>query len=173
MNLEQARFNMIEQQIRPWEVLDTQVLSLLAMVKRENFVPKIHRELAFADLEIPLPPLDVQAEITAELDALEETKRGLLSASELARRAMRVTLDARLGGVSGVPAGEVADWHVVPARMWRRPRARGKGLLVNLRACRVANCREFAQANAAVCLPVVELRQRRRHCMVWVGQQYS
>ena len=56
MNLEQARFNMIEQQIRPWEVLDTQVLSLLAMVKRENFVPKIHRELAFADLEIPLPP---------------------------------------------------------------------------------------------------------------------
>jgi protein-L-isoaspartate(D-aspartate) O-methyltransferase len=56
MNLEQARFNMIEQQIRPWEVLDTQVLSLLAMVRREDFVPKIHRDLAFADLEIPLPP---------------------------------------------------------------------------------------------------------------------
>ena len=56
MNFEQARFNMIEQQIRPWEVLDTQVLALLAMVKREDFVPKIHQSLAFADLEIPLPP---------------------------------------------------------------------------------------------------------------------
>lgn len=56
MNFEQARFNMIEQQIRPWEVLDTQVLALLAMVKREDFVPKPHQGLAFADLEIPLPP---------------------------------------------------------------------------------------------------------------------
>lgn len=56
MNFEQARFNMIEQQIRPWEVLDTQVLSLLATVKREDFVPKPYQALAFADLEIPLPP---------------------------------------------------------------------------------------------------------------------
>ena len=54
MNYEQARFNMIEQQIRPWEVLDNQVLSLLAVVKREDFVPLAHRALAFADLEIPL-----------------------------------------------------------------------------------------------------------------------
>ena len=56
MNYEQARFNMIEQQIRPWEVLDSQVLSLLAVIRRENFVPLAHRALAFADLEIPLPP---------------------------------------------------------------------------------------------------------------------
>ncbi len=54
MNFEQARFNMIEQQIRPWEVLDPAVLELLFEVKRENFVPPEHRELAFADLEIPL-----------------------------------------------------------------------------------------------------------------------
>ena len=54
MNYEQARFNMIEQQIRPWEVLDNQVLSLLAVVKREDFVPIAHRALAFADMEIPL-----------------------------------------------------------------------------------------------------------------------
>jgi protein-L-isoaspartate(D-aspartate) O-methyltransferase len=54
MNYEQARFNMIEQQIRPWEVLDNQVLSLLALVKREDFVPREHEALAFADLEIPL-----------------------------------------------------------------------------------------------------------------------
>lgn len=54
MNVEQARFNMIEQQIRPWEVLDQEVLDLLFTVKREEFVPPAYRALAFADLEIPL-----------------------------------------------------------------------------------------------------------------------
>ncbi len=54
MNIEQARFNMIEQQIRPWEVLDPRVLELLFEVKREDFVPPEHRNLAFADLEVPL-----------------------------------------------------------------------------------------------------------------------
>jgi len=55
MNVEQARFNMIEQQIRPWDVLDSSVLSLLAVVKREDFVPAAHRSVAFMDLEVPLP----------------------------------------------------------------------------------------------------------------------
>ncbi|MHA4868176.1 protein-L-isoaspartate O-methyltransferase family protein [Duganella sp. PWIR1] len=55
MNIEQARFNMIEQQIRPWDVLDAEVLELLHVVKRENFVPAAHKALAFADIEIPLP----------------------------------------------------------------------------------------------------------------------
>ncbi|HEY1608056.1 MAG TPA: protein-L-isoaspartate O-methyltransferase [Paraburkholderia sp.] len=55
MNIEQARFNMIEQQIRPWEVLDQDVLNLLSIVKREQFVPEIYADIAFADLEIPLP----------------------------------------------------------------------------------------------------------------------
>jgi protein-L-isoaspartate(D-aspartate) O-methyltransferase len=54
MNIEQARFNMIEQQIRTWEVLDPGVLELLTQVKRENFVPPEYRDLAFADLEVPL-----------------------------------------------------------------------------------------------------------------------
>ncbi|RZI84503.1 MAG: protein-L-isoaspartate O-methyltransferase [Rubrivivax sp.] len=54
MNVEQARFNMIEQQIRPWDVLDTSVLSLLSIVRREDFVPPAHRALAFMDLEVPL-----------------------------------------------------------------------------------------------------------------------
>ncbi|MFM2119488.1 MAG: hypothetical protein RL722_956 [Pseudomonadota bacterium] len=54
MNLEKARFNMIEQQIRPWNVLDPVVLDLLAIVKREDFVPAAHRALAFNDIEIPL-----------------------------------------------------------------------------------------------------------------------
>jgi len=55
IDYEQARFNMIEQQIRPWEVLDQRVLDLLARVRREDFVPAALRALAFADLELPLP----------------------------------------------------------------------------------------------------------------------
>jgi protein-L-isoaspartate(D-aspartate) O-methyltransferase len=54
MNLEQARTNMVEQQIRTWEVLDQDVLDLLYLVPREEFVPAEHRALAFSDLEIPL-----------------------------------------------------------------------------------------------------------------------
>lgn len=54
IDIEQARFNMIEQQIRPWNVLDTDILALLAEVPREEFVPAAHKALAFADLEIPL-----------------------------------------------------------------------------------------------------------------------
>ena len=55
MNIEQARFNMIEQQIRPWDVLDQSVLSLLAVVKREDFVPAAYKAMAFVDAEVPLP----------------------------------------------------------------------------------------------------------------------
>jgi len=54
MNLEQARSNMVEQQIRPWEVLDQDVLDLLYTVPREEFVPPAYRNLAFTDMEIPL-----------------------------------------------------------------------------------------------------------------------
>ena len=53
-DFEQARFNMIEQQIRPWEVLDGQVLALLGELKREEFVPEAYRAMAFVDMEIPL-----------------------------------------------------------------------------------------------------------------------
>lgn len=59
MNVEQARFNMIEQQIRPWDVLDSAVLSLLAIVRREDFVPAAYRALAFSDVEVPLPEGEV------------------------------------------------------------------------------------------------------------------
>jgi protein-L-isoaspartate(D-aspartate) O-methyltransferase len=54
MNFEQARSNMIEQQIRTWEVLDQRVLDLLASVPREDFVPSRYRSLAFSDTNIPL-----------------------------------------------------------------------------------------------------------------------
>ncbi len=54
MDFELARFNMVEQQIRPWEVLDPKVLDLLLTVKREDYVPQVYRSLAFVDMEIPL-----------------------------------------------------------------------------------------------------------------------
>lgn len=54
LDFEKARFNMVEQQVRPWDVLDQSVLDLLFVVKREDFVPPAYRTLAFSDLEIPL-----------------------------------------------------------------------------------------------------------------------
>jgi protein-L-isoaspartate(D-aspartate) O-methyltransferase len=69
MNYEQARFNMIEQQIRPWEVLDSQVLSLLAVVKREDFVPTTKKALAFADMEIPLSAKPGQCMLAPKVEA--------------------------------------------------------------------------------------------------------
>jgi protein-L-isoaspartate(D-aspartate) O-methyltransferase len=74
MNIEQARFNMIEQQIRPWEVLDPAVLQLLAAVKREDFVPPACRALAFVDTEVPLPEGQVMLAPKVEARLLQELK---------------------------------------------------------------------------------------------------
>jgi protein-L-isoaspartate(D-aspartate) O-methyltransferase len=103
MNIEQARFNMIEQQIRTWEVLDTRILDLLFEVKREDFVAPPYRDLAFADLEIPLAhgqsmwQPKVEARVMQELDVQAHetvyevgTGSGYLAAL-LARRARHVT----------------------------------------------------------------------------------
>ncbi len=54
LDIERARYNMIEQQVRPWDVLDQSVLDLLSAVRREEFVPAQYRALAFTDMEIPL-----------------------------------------------------------------------------------------------------------------------
>lgn len=72
MNLEQARFNMIEQQIRTWEVLDQEVLDLLFEVRREEFVPERYRALAFADMEIPLGHGEVMLAPKLEARILQE-----------------------------------------------------------------------------------------------------
>lgn len=74
MNVEQARFNMIEQQIRPWEVLDQGVLSLLAAVRREDFVPPAYRSLAFVDTEVPLPAGQSMLAPKVEARLLQELK---------------------------------------------------------------------------------------------------
>ena len=108
MNTELARFNMIEQQIRPWEVLDQNVLSLLATVRREDFVPPALRALAFVDTQVPLGDGQAMLEPKVEARLLQElqvqrheqvleigTGSGFMAAL-LAHRAMRVlTLECR------------------------------------------------------------------------------
>jgi protein-L-isoaspartate(D-aspartate) O-methyltransferase len=107
MNIELARFNMIEQQIRPWEVLDQGVLTLLSTVRREDFVPAAHRDLAFVDMQVPLiagqphgPCMlepKVQARLLQELQVQRHEKvleigtgSGYMAAL-LAHRALQVT----------------------------------------------------------------------------------
>jgi protein-L-isoaspartate(D-aspartate) O-methyltransferase len=103
MDFEQARFNMVEQQIRTWDVLDQGVLDLLFQVKREDFVPPAYRALAFADLEIPLsdgafmwtPKMEARVLQELELRASESvieigTGSGYLTAL-LARQCAQVT----------------------------------------------------------------------------------
>jgi protein-L-isoaspartate(D-aspartate) O-methyltransferase len=106
MNTELARFNMIEQQIRPWEVLDQGVLSLLASVRREDFVPAAQRAACFVDTQLPLLPSDphgpcmlepkVEARLLQELQVQRHEKvleigtgSGFMAAL-LAHRAMSV-----------------------------------------------------------------------------------
>ena len=74
MNVEQARFNMIEQQIRPWDVLDQDVLSLLSIVRREDFVPPAYRALAFVDMQVPLPEGQFMLEPKLEARLLQDLK---------------------------------------------------------------------------------------------------
>jgi protein-L-isoaspartate(D-aspartate) O-methyltransferase len=96
MNIEQARFNMIEQQIRPWEVLDQGVLSLLAVVKREDFVPPACRALAFFDTEVPLP--ESQAMLAPKVEAR------LLQALHVARHERVVEIGAGSGHMAALLA---------------------------------------------------------------------
>ncbi len=74
MNFEQARLNMVENQVRPWEVLDGRVLDIISRVRREDFVAAAHRQLAFADLCLPLGHGEVMMKPVVEgrvLQALE------------------------------------------------------------------------------------------------------
>jgi protein-L-isoaspartate(D-aspartate) O-methyltransferase len=74
MDFERARFNMVEQQIRTWDVLDQDVLDLLFCVRREDFVPAAYRMLAFADLEIPLGDGEKMWTPRMEAKVLQELK---------------------------------------------------------------------------------------------------
>jgi protein-L-isoaspartate(D-aspartate) O-methyltransferase len=72
MDVERARFNMVEQQIRTWEVLDQSVLDCLYVVRREAFVPEAYRALAFSDLEIPLSAGQTMLQPKVEARILQE-----------------------------------------------------------------------------------------------------
>lgn len=72
VDIEQARFNMIEQQIRPWDVLDPVVLDILRQTPRERFVPDDHRDLAFADMQVPIGHGEVMMEPKVEARLLQE-----------------------------------------------------------------------------------------------------
>jgi protein-L-isoaspartate(D-aspartate) O-methyltransferase len=74
MNIETARFNMIEQQIRPWDVLDQSVLSLLSTLRREDFLPPALRALAFVDTQVPLEKSPGQATTAADGACMLEPK---------------------------------------------------------------------------------------------------
>jgi len=126
MDFERARFNMVEQQIRPWEVLDQDVLDLLFTVKREDFVPAAYRAIAFTDMEIPLGhgqammPPKLEARLLQEVapktgDSVLEigTGSGYLTAL-LAKRAQRVTSieyfeDFRLAAAARLAAANITN----------------------------------------------------------------
>ncbi|MCL2657690.1 MAG: protein-L-isoaspartate O-methyltransferase [Betaproteobacteria bacterium] len=71
MDFEQARFNMVEQQIRPWDVLDLEVLDTVMAVKRELFVPEASHNLAFSDIQVPLLNGQVMLEPKIEAKVLQ------------------------------------------------------------------------------------------------------
>jgi protein-L-isoaspartate(D-aspartate) O-methyltransferase len=100
LNIEQARHNMIVQQIRPWEVIDERVLDLLAEVRREDFVPPAYRNLAFCDMQIPLGQGEAMMEPKIEARLIQElTIRPNDKVLEIGTGSGYVTaLLARLGG---------------------------------------------------------------------------
>ncbi|MCB1998314.1 MAG: protein-L-isoaspartate O-methyltransferase [Burkholderiaceae bacterium] len=145
MDIERARFNMIEQQIRPWEVLDPAVLELLAVVRREDFVPAAYRAMAFVDTQVPLGDLAAgQCMLEPRLEAR------LLQELQVQRHEKVLEIGTGSGFVAallGHRAQRVVTLECVPA-MAAAARA-------NLQRAGVANVtvREVAAAEGAKGLP--------------------
>ena len=89
MDMERARFNMVEQQIRTWEVLDSKVLDLLFKVRREDFVLPAYKALAFADLEIPIGHGETMLSPKVEARILQELRDDEEEAEECREREER------------------------------------------------------------------------------------
>lgn len=114
MDIERARFNMIEQQIRPWNVLDQDILELLGVVKREAFVPAAYRSLAFTDMEIPLT---VDGHRTGETMLAPKVEARLLQAVMPRRHEQVVEVGAGSGYMAallGHRARSVVSLEVIP-----------------------------------------------------------
>ena len=127
MNIEQARFNMIEQQIRPWDVLDLGVLDLLARVRREDFVPPAYKALAFVDAEVPLghgqmmlaPKVEArllqEAQVQRHERVLEIGAGSGFMAALLAHRAQSVITLERVGALATQAAANLRRGGVLNA----------------------------------------------------------
>ena len=105
MDFELARFNMVEQQIRPWDVLDQSVLDLLLTVKREDFVPPALRALAFSDLELPL---DIAGSQTGEVMLAPKVEARLLQAAAVKRSDSVLEIGAGSGYMAALLAQQAA-----------------------------------------------------------------
>jgi len=105
---EQARFNMIEQQIRPWEVYDAQTLAALGRVRREDFVPPAYRSLAFMDVEIPLRGNAEVALRTGEYMLSPKVEARLLQDLQITRNERVLEIGAGSGFMAALLA-QVAD----------------------------------------------------------------
>lgn len=101
MDIEQARFNMVEQQIRPWYVLDQDVLDLLFVVHREDFVPPAYRAMAFIDMEVPL---DVGGERSGESMLAPKVEARLLQHLELRKHESVLEIGAGSGYMAALLA---------------------------------------------------------------------
>ena len=177
MDYEQARFNMVEQQVRTWDVLDQQILDLLFEVKREEFVPAAYRSLAFADLELPLangarmwaPKLEARVLQELKLKRAESvleigTGSGYLAAL-LCRR-------AGLCDVGRDRRGHVGDGgrHARAHRHRQRPlRGRRRRPRMGHRTIRCHRAHRFDAAASRGFLPAIEawrphFRDCRRRC---------
>lgn len=145
--LEQARFNMIEQQIRPWDVLDLGILDLLATVKREDFVPLAHKALAFVDMEIPLLGSEDEAMRKGHCMLAPKVEARLLQDLKLTRSDRVLEIGAGSGFMAALlahRAARVISLEIEPqlARMARE----------NLQRAGIANV-EVREADGSVATP--------------------
>jgi protein-L-isoaspartate(D-aspartate) O-methyltransferase len=137
MNTELARFNMIEQQIRPWDVLDAEVLSLLSSVKREDFVPTAHKALAFVDTQLPL--IAGQPHGPAMLEPKVEAR--MLQALQLQRHESVLEIGCGSGFMAALLAHQAQTVVTMECRPALARRARENLARAGLSAVRVFECR--------------------------------
>lgn len=136
MDIELARANMIESQIRTWDVLDQRILDLIAVVKREQFVPVAHRGLAFADMEIPVGHGEVM--LSPKLQARMVQELGLGPSDRVLEigtgtgyvTALLASLAAHVYSIEIVPElSEIAARNLAAARIANVTLERGDGAL--------------------------------------------
>ncbi len=148
--VEQARFYMIEQQIRPWDVLEVDILDLLGRIKREQFVPPAHKGLAFVDMEIPLLGSEEEAMRLGHCMLSPKVEARLLQDLKLTPADRVLEIGAGSGYMAALlasRAGRVITLEIEPvlARMASE----------NLQRAGIANA-EVRQADGAKAMPVEE-----------------